>query len=167
MKKRLSRVLANASDIPALVEAAFGSTLYFHLSRRDKLAQAISLLRAEQSGLWHLASDGSILEGTSSPKPNVYDERRLQALVNELHSDDTQWNNFFQSRKIEPLRLTYETVTADPQSALAVVLDALGQDSAIAKKVSTKTARMADDISLEWAERFRSGTRPLKSKSDA
>ena len=112
-------------------------------------------MRAEQSGLWHLAADGSVFEGTASPQPTVYDAHRIAALVSELESDDAAWEDFFLSRQIEPVRLTYETMTAEPQSALASILAALGRDPEVAKGVNVGTAKMADSTSLEWADQFR------------
>ena len=44
------------------INATFGQTLFIHLSRQNKLEQAVSLLKAEQSGLWHKSSDGRVLE---------------------------------------------------------------------------------------------------------
>lgn len=157
--RRLARLNGGPADLVAQCEAAFGRTLYIHLSRRDKLAQAISLVRAEQSGLWHLASDGSVYEGAVTPQPNVYDASRISTLVDELASDDAAWEAFFSSQGIAPVRLVYETMTADPQAALATILTALGLDAAIAKSVSVGTRKMASGVSSEWAERFRKETR--------
>lgn len=56
--RRLDAVEGAYADVAARFAQAFGATLYIHLSRQDKLAQAISLIRAEQSGLWHRAADG-------------------------------------------------------------------------------------------------------------
>lgn len=36
-----------------LFQAAFGSTLFIHLTRANKLGQAISFVKATQTGLWH------------------------------------------------------------------------------------------------------------------
>lgn len=47
---RLRAALGRDSDLATLTEAAFGRTLFIHLSRQDVLAQAISLVRAEQTG---------------------------------------------------------------------------------------------------------------------
>ena len=153
--RRLNSVNGGEADIAASFEQAFGHTLYIHLSRQDKVGQAISLVRAEQSGLWHLAADGSVLEGTTSPLPVTYDGDRIATVFGELESDDAAWDDFFRTRHIEPLRLVYETVTADPQSALASILEALGRDPDIASTVATGTARMANATSLEWSARFR------------
>jgi LPS sulfotransferase NodH len=152
---RLSRIRGGLADAAALFEEAFGPTLYIHLSRSDKVSQAISLVRAERSGLWHIATDGTVIEGTTSPQPVDYDPDRINALAAELEADDAAWANFFTTRQIEPLKLTYETMAVDPQLALAGILSALGRDARVAKAVSVRTAKMADATSLEWAERFK------------
>lgn len=144
-----------ARPIPELFEAAFGKVLYIHLSRDDKVAQAISLVRAEQSGLWHLAADGSVFEGVATPQPNHYDGPRIAEVVAELDHDDAAWHEFFANHQIAPLRLTYDGVTADPQAALATVLAALGRDPAVAQSVPVGTRKMGDGTSRQWAEQFR------------
>jgi LPS sulfotransferase NodH len=153
--RRLDNVYGGTADITARFEQAFGPVLYIHLSRDDKVAQAISLVRAQQSGLWHLNADGSVHEGVAVPAPVTYDAQRIRELFDELTGDDAAWEDFFATRKIEPLRLTYETVTADPQSALARILAALGQDPEIANTIPVKTSKMGNATSTEWAARFR------------
>lgn len=155
---RLSRVNGGPADLVAQFEAAFGPTLYIHLSRQDKLAQAISRVRAEQSGLWHLAADGSVYEGTATPQPTVYDPHRITTVFNERKSDDAAWEDFFTSHHITPVRLVYETMTADPQLALASILGALGLDAEVAKGVSVGTAKIPSSTGREWADRFRQET---------
>ena len=153
--RRLDRLFGGSAAVTERLEQAFGPPLYIHLSRRDKVAQAVSLVRAEQSGLWHLAADGSVLEGDETIRPNSYDGRRIGELVSELESDGVAWDGFFKARGIEPVRLVYETMTADPQSALATVLAALGRDPALAQSVPVPTSKMGGTTSREWAERFR------------
>ena len=47
--------------------AIFGRTAFIYLNRTDKVEQAVSLVRAEQSGLWHRNADGSDLEAHRHP----------------------------------------------------------------------------------------------------
>jgi len=154
--RRLDRVAGDEGNVAQRFAEAFGPVLYIHLSRGDTVAQAVSLVRAEQSGLWHLAADGSVMEGADDLRPMVYDGDRIATLVRELTSDNAAWGAFFAAHNIAPLRLTYESVTADPQAALATALGALGQDPKIAKTVAVPTAKMASGTSRQWAEKFRS-----------
>jgi LPS sulfotransferase NodH len=102
-----------------------------------------------------LAADGSVLEGTASPRPVAYDEARIAELVAELGSDEAAWLAFFAGRGITPLRLVYEEVTADPAAALVRILVALGLDPDPARRTPVQTAKIADEESRMWAERFR------------
>lgn len=153
--QRLERGLDAISDVPGLLEAAFGKLLYIHLSRGDKLGQAVSLVRAEQTGLWHLNADGSVLEGAEERPEPVYDGERIAAVLAELEEDDRAWDRFFAAHGITPLRLTYEGVTAAPQQAVAEIFARLGLDEDIALAMTVPTAKMADATSRDWAERFR------------
>lgn len=137
------------------IRAAFGETLYIHLSRRDKLAQAISMVKAEQTGLWHRAADGSELERLSPPQPPIYDARRIAKMMGTLTAQDAEWPRWFAKQGIAPLTLTYEDLSANPQRPLAQVLDALGLDPQLARAVRSPTARLSDEINRQWADRFR------------
>ncbi len=137
------------------IRAAFGETLYIHLSRRDKLAQAISMVKAEQTGLWHRNADGSELERLAPPCPPAYDARRIRDKIETLTALDAEWPDWFAREGIKPLCLIYEDLSADLQDALARVLAALDLDPNLAEAVKTPTAKLADEISQQWAARFR------------
>ncbi len=156
--RRLARATDSDADLAELFERAFGRTLYIHVTRGDKVAQAVSRLRAEQSGIWHLRADGSVLEGNAVAGPISYDRGRIAQFVSELHEDDKGWNAFFANRGIEPLRLSYETTMADPQAALGNVLSALHLGPDLARTVPVITAKMGDETSKDWVERFREET---------
>lgn len=154
-EKRLRRALGGADDRGDFLRQAFGSPLYIHLARGDKLGQAVSLVRAEQTGLWHLNADGSVLEGGPERPEPVYDGERIAVVLAELESDDRAWDRFFAAHAIAPLRLTYEGVTAAPQRALAEIFGRLGLDQDLAHATPVPTAKMADATSRDWVERFR------------
>ncbi len=136
--------------------AAFGKTCFIHLTRCDKLEQAVSYVKAEQTGLWHAAPDGTELERLSPPKAPVYDRDRIRACVDEMTGYDRQWESWFAAEEIEPLRVTYGSLSADPAGALSRVLDHLGLDCAAASGIEPGVAKLADQTSLEWVARFRS-----------
>ncbi len=135
--------------------AAFGPPVYIHLSREDKIAQAVSHLRAEQSGLWHINPDGTERERLTSGHAPVYDARSLSDLVKDSERHDTAWINWFAGHGIEPVSVTYETLAHAPQAVLAMILSALGLDPARAAAAEPRTAKLADKESRDWATRFR------------
>jgi len=155
LSKRLGLLYPGLPSDSARFQAAFGPPVYVHLSREDKIAQAVSRLRAEQTGLWHVAADGTERERLKPGQTPIYDVRGLSEYVAELEKHDAAWASWFVRQKIQPVRLTYEALSADPQATLATVLPALGLDPAIAATVEPRTAKLADRESREWASRFR------------
>lgn len=156
--RRLDAIEGDHADVTDRFAKAFGSTLYIHLSRQDKLAQAISLIRAEQSGLWHRAADGTERERTASHQTPVYDSHRIAEVSRELQNDDVAWTSFFATRGIRPVRLVYEMFTAAPRTTVTEILSTLGQDPQASERMVVQTSKLADADSLEWAERYRRET---------
>ena len=143
------------SDVERL-RGAFGRTAFIHLTRRDKVEQAVSYVKAGQSGLWHAAPDGTELERLSAPQPLVYDRDTIGASVAEFTAYDRQWNDWFAREQIAPLRLTYEALSKDPHAVLADVLVHLGLNRGAADGVEPGVAKLADAVSAEWVHRYRS-----------
>lgn len=144
----------HATDVERF-EAAFGRTLFLHLSRQDKVAEAVSLVKAQQSGLWHRAPDGTELERLAPPKELVYDPDAIRASVEEVTQYDRDWRQWFADQSVDPLRLTYEALAADPLETLRVVLERLGLGRTAAAGVEVGVARLADDTNQDWVARFR------------
>ena len=63
LTRRLDWFYPGLADDHARITSAFGQLQYIHLSREDKVEQAVSHLKAAQSGLWHAYADGTEREG--------------------------------------------------------------------------------------------------------
>ncbi len=132
----------------------FGETFFIHLTRGDKLGQAISLIKAMQTGLWHKAPDGTELERLSEPQDPEYDAGKIAHHLAELTGFDKAWMTWFADEGIDPLRVSYEELSADPSAVLARILEGLELDSAIAQAVRPGVAKLSDATSQEWRRRF-------------
>lgn len=154
MAERL-RPLRPALGDAALFEELFGPLTYVHVSRRDKVAQAISLSKAEQTGLWHVAADGSERQRTAPPALAHYDAGRLAELVAELEQDDCAWSAFFADNEIRPVKIEYEDLAASPRTELRKILQALNLPQDLAETVDAVTSKMADSESSAWGDQFR------------
>lgn len=153
-EKRLSAALGKTADVATLFEEAFGPTLFIHLSRQDKDAQAVSLVRAEQTGLWHVATDGSERERAKPYQAPVFNAAQINQARQKLTANDANWSSFFDLRGIRPLRIFYEDLANNPQVALAGVLSGLGREANIALTVSPSTIKMADHSSFLWKQQI-------------
>ncbi len=153
---RLSSVFGDQLGDAALFERAFDQPLYINLVREDKVAQAVSLIRAEQSGQWHLSADGSVRQGLGEPLPVTYDAQAIEKEIASLTRVDAAWQTWFAAQDLSPLQVTYEDLARDPESVLRSLLTAVDRDPAMARDVEPATSKMADAESKQWIERYRS-----------
>jgi LPS sulfotransferase NodH len=138
------------------IDAAFGKTFFVHLTRKNKLDQAISYVKAKQSGLWHIAPDGTALDRLTEPKEPVYDAVAITAQLTLSEQMDADWETWFAKEKISPLLVTYGELSAAPYATLGRVLKALGLECEPRDEATPPVAKMADATNQEWADRFRS-----------
>lgn len=153
LSQLLGRLYPDLTIDRARIARAFGQTLYIHLSRKDKLAQAISYVKAQQTGLWHVAPDGSELERLSPHQDPRYDRDMIQREVLALEAYDRSWNAWFEAQGIEPLRVTYEALAEHPSATLSRICEVLGFSKP--RSVAPGVAILADDTNREWAHRYR------------
>lgn len=139
----------------ARLEAAFGNILYIHLAREDKLAQAVSMVKAEQTGLWHIAPDGTELERLAPPKEPEYDFNRIACKVAQLEQDDRAWISWFDQQGIEPLRAAYESLSANPVAVLTHICNALRIPAPDPDSVRPGVATLSDAVNADWMRRYR------------
>jgi LPS sulfotransferase NodH len=151
----LRRLHPGRSDDKALFDAAFGPTVFIHLSRQDKLAEAVSYLRAEQSGLWHANTDGSDRERIPPVAAQGYDATAIASRMAMLTRHDTHWPTWFAKHNITPMKLNYEALALDPLAMLGDVLTYLGLDPAFAARARPSLRKLADATSAAWIARFR------------
>ena len=152
--QKLAVLYPDAPTDLARLQRAFGNTLFIHLTREDKVAQAVSYLKAEQTGLWHVAPDGSDFERTGQGAP-AYDGDAIRAKVQTLTDYDRDWTAWFAEQGIEPLRLSYDELSTAPIATLHRVLESLGLDPQAAAGIEPGVRKMADARSRDWIARFR------------
>lgn len=142
-----------SSDVEQ-IQSFFGITLFIHLSRRNQLNQAISLSKANQTGIWHKALDGTELNRTAIQQEPVYDARVIARHLSELTDMDTHWNLWFLDQALEPLRISYEELSAGPAEVLSEILGHLVVDQKYADGIALPVAKLADQTNKRWEKRF-------------
>lgn len=140
-------------DDRARIEAAFGPTRFIRLTRHDVAAQAVSLVRARQTGLWHRNADGTERERLAPPRPPAFVLPDLRAAHATLTRWNAEWDAWLEAEGIAPLSLTYEALSADPAMAANRVLRHL--DLPPRTDAAPATARLADAVSADWTARLR------------
>lgn len=136
-------------------ERAFGDLSYLHLSRQDKVAQAVSLVKAEQSGLWHRNADGSELERLAEAREVAYDFRAIHHAVLALQDEDEAWGAWFARERITPLLLSYETFVRQPAETVREICRSLDVTLPETEELRPGLAKLADAVSLDWISRYK------------
>lgn len=149
---KLSTLFPNETTDASRMAAAFGSPLYLSVTRKDKVAQVISRIKAEQSGLWHRAANGRVREQGGTYRAPHYDRAAIHASIAETSAHEGEWRMWFAREDITPLELSYEDLSADSVGAIRRLLIALHRDPSAADQVAPRTARLADATNAEWAE---------------
>lgn len=152
------RALQGPGDDCTILTRAFGPLAFVHLSRTDKVAQAVSLTIAEQTGLWHKNADGTDRENFRLSSKPIYDHDQIALELAGLEAESLGWNTWFAANKISPLSVTYEGLAADPKTTLARVLTHINQDPDLANTITPGTQRLANALNVAWASRFRAET---------
>lgn len=121
-----------------------------HLSRRDRVAHAISYARATLSGVWRA-------EQEKDGGPDIeYSRNAVEKMQASIDAQYAAWEQMFGDLGIEPLRLWYEDVLAKPGDAVARVAGYLGVEIDPAAQVSVPDIRkQTSGDSADWARRYR------------
>jgi LPS sulfotransferase NodH len=62
---------------------------------------------------------------------------------------------WFGQQGIEPLRITYETLSANPAGVLMRICNALGIAAPAPEMIKPSIAKLADAVSVEWMRQYR------------
>lgn len=147
--------MAGAPDLE-LLNLVFGRTRFVYLRRGDVLAQAVSLLRAEQTEVWH-HTPGERREPVREPR---FDFGRIEELIGEIEDGNLGWQRWFGSAGIQPCLVRYEELEAAPVEITLGVLGFLGLELAPGRQVVVRHKRLADEINAQWIDSY------LRQKQD-
>lgn len=127
---------------------------WVHLERLDLLGQAISDVRALQTGQYR---------STGRPRGEPrFDARAIRESLGRIARDIARWKLFFGHNGIAPLHLTYEGVVSAPQAAVDAVgalAGAPGSHPIQTLRVSLEVQR--DAVSDQWRQEFLSREKDL------
>ena len=130
-----------------VMEGAFGPLRLVHVRREDVVGQAVSWVRAEQTGYWQ--------EGDRAAAEPRLDLAAIDELVRTITEHDTAWAGWFAEQGAVPYRVTYEQVTADPGRAVLGLLDHLGIEPPAGWRPAPRQRRQADATSAAWVHAYR------------
>lgn len=125
-----------------------GRIVWVRIRRHDMMRQAISWAMAAQTQRFH-STQPTEAEAT-------YDRALIDRQMGMIHSDRAAWDAYLDGRRIHPLDLWYEDITADYEGTLAAVFDHAGIDPPD-EWPAPPLQKLAGDRTDEWVHRYRAG----------
>ena len=128
--------------------AAFPNAQLLFITRRDRLRQAISWVRALQTLKW-------ATHDNPRPRPEVFDADHITQQLVRIDREEEIWESMFLEWGIEPHRVVYEEFVAEQEQNVRDVLGILGVDApGVLDLPAPVLGRQADALSDEWTERY-------------
>jgi LPS sulfotransferase NodH len=132
------------------LESLFPNLRYVWVTRRDKIRQAVSLVKARQSARWTAMSAQAQRSAALDYNFHVVDVA-LRGIV----SEECAWEEHFRDRGITPFTVVYEDMVRNYESTVRRLLDDLEIDLPSGYVFPPpRLGKQADTLSEEWVERF-------------
>lgn len=126
-------------------------TTWIHLQRRDKVGQAISMVRSRGANRWHV-------RGKQKPIPwPDYDRDDINGRLKAIDEATAHWRKFFRVNKITPLEVWYEDLMEDQDREVRRCLEAIGVERPGALDLKTNLHILRDDTTELWRQRYLEG----------
>jgi len=134
-----------------VAKKAFPNLRYIHLTRRDKIRQAISYCRALQTSVWHVKAQHT---AATAPLALQFDPVQIAKWEQVFERLDANWHKHFSECGQTPLVLHYEDVESDYVGSIKRILDYLDIDTKGVEIAPPLYKKQADATTDEWAQRY-------------
>jgi Stf0 sulphotransferase len=150
-------VLAAAAHL-GFLDQTLERTRFILLRRRDRVAQAVSLTRAELSGRFHSnQNDGRPVSRSD------YDGDHIARNLDRIDRNERDLADFVTRTGKEAPTVYYEDICADPAAFVGLVCGLLDLPAPEAPATDVDLEILRDAISEKWSARFRED-RPERAK---
>lgn len=130
------------------VPSVFPHPKFLWIKRRDGLAQAVSRVKAKQTGQWRSGQTG-----TESRTPKlVFSPHEIYCSIVFANLDNRCWEAFFRESETPVLSVDFEDLIKDPHRSLSEVCAYLSLPAPEALELPGKPQR--DHVNDTWIERY-------------
>jgi len=137
-----------------LLQERFPDVRFIWLTRRNKIAQAISYYRAAETNVWRVWSDNRPAVTAAGRQPE-YSRAGIERHLRMVNNMDAGWRRFFREHGITTLAVIYEDFVRSYERTVRQALTFLGLPADGLVVPPPALRRLADTESAEWERRFR------------
>lgn len=138
-------------SVPELLSMLFPNLHYIFITRRDKLRQAISYVRALETGVWR--------QGKRVPTPDYrtlpFNPAAIDARLQQIQQEEIWMHEFFERYDIEPFKVVYEDFVEAYEETAKGILRYL--EIPFPRQLEfgeREMIRQADAVTEEWVLRY-------------
>ena len=155
LKARFDDFSSALHEVPELLNI-LAPISYIYVDCRDKLTQAVSVVRAQFTGA------GAVeLDATSASQPLRYDRELISRYLGRLERRRLDWWRWFEANRIDPFIIYYEDANTDIGNVTAAVAELLEVHNDTIDEVELPSFALSHDATTaEWTARF---TREVES----
>ena len=144
--RRLSRMYEE--DDVGVLRSVCPEPSFVWIRREDVVAQAVSWAKAAQTGQW-----ASFQAVQAEP---AFDFDQVDGLYHLARVHDGAWARWFAAHGVDPLRVVYEELSADPVGVVEDVIARLELErSPVRGRAPMELSRQGDAVNLDWAARYK------------
>lgn len=147
---KLREITSHDSDDFQMLNDTFPGLKFIYLYRLNKIKQAISWVRARQTGQWQYPHNESVKEGE-------YNEVEIDKILMRINLQQVSWQNFFDTYNIRPHFVAYEELCENRIHVISGILKFLGCPLRGVDKINgmqMPIKKQYDAVSEEWYQRF-------------
>lgn len=116
------------------------------VTRRDKVAQAVSLYRAQKTQIW--SSEDRNLMSLDDPRRGVkvaYDQGRIARALAQIENEEAGWRFYLRQANLSYKEICYEDFIADYKRQSVELLKSLGVDATVNEIVKSGLKRQSKE----------------------
>ncbi len=125
---------------------------YIFLRRRDKVAQAVSLLRASKTGLWSSLDEDQV--GYGYIKDEKFEPQEIARYLNYIISQDLSWIEFFKSTNRQYMTIYYEDLNDSWDLSGRKILSHLTGRECVVPEMSLRKQRPEQDLYVDQFKEY-------------
>jgi LPS sulfotransferase NodH len=140
-------------DRGQVVRAAFPDLRVVHVTRRDRVRQAVSWARMAQDGVWVVSDDEPAPPDSGAA---AYRFELINALEQLIIEGEHGWRDLFAELEVSPLEVLYEDLATEDgyERTVRSVLTHLDLDHAALRVPPCRTHRQSDHVNEDWVARY-------------
>ncbi len=142
-------------ESPKDFQQRFGNSQFVWLTRRDIVAQAVSLNKMVNAGIAH-SPNVTHADITAADRSLSYSDAEIRKWLDHIRRAETQTEDFLASNGIQPLRLVYETmIQQGAERTLQAIASHIGVPSPQDFAINESHSKVGTPRNEEFATRFR------------